>query len=209
MPVRATPRRDQLFDELVALLLAEGFAHLTLDDIAARLRCSKRTLYALAGSKEQLVRAAVVRFFRLATERVEQAIKSAEDAADRVGGYLRAVAEQLAPASGRFFDDVAAFPPADEVYRRNTRFAAARVREMIDEGVASGAFRDVHAAFVADVVAGVMVRIQQRDLRATTGLSDAEAYANLAELLLHGLGVPGRLASPTSNVTAGDPDAAR
>jgi AcrR family transcriptional regulator len=207
MPARATPRREQLFDELVALLLADGFAHLTLDDIAARLRCSKRTLYALAGSKEQLVRAAVVRFFRLATEQVETAIKSAGGAADRVGGYLLAVAEQLAPASGRFFDDVAAFPPADEVYRRNTRFAAARVRELIDEGVASGAFRDVHAAFVADVVAGVMVRIQQRELGTSTGLSDAEAYANLAELLLHGLGVPDRPPPATSNVTDGEPDA--
>jgi AcrR family transcriptional regulator len=207
VPARATPRRDQLFDELVALLLAEGFAHLTLDDIAARLRCSKRTLYALAGSKEQLVRAAVVRFFRLATEQVEQAIKSADGAADRVGGYLRAVAEQLAPASGRFFDDVAAFPPADEVYRRNTRFAASRVREMIDEGVASGAFRDVHAAFVADVAAGVMVRIQQRELRASTGLSDAEAYADLAELLLHGLGVPGRPGPGGADVTGCAPDA--
>jgi AcrR family transcriptional regulator len=209
MPARATPRREQLLDELVALLLADGFAHLTLDDIAARLRCSKRTLYALAGSKEQLVRAAVVRFFRLATEQVEAAIKSADGAADRVGGYLRAVTEQLAPASGRFFDDVAAFPPADEVYRRNTRFAAARVRELIDEGVASGAFRDDHAAFVADVVAGVMVRIQQRELGASTGLSDAEAYANLAELLLHGLGVPDRPGPATSNVTDREPDATR
>jgi AcrR family transcriptional regulator len=192
VPARATPRRDQLFDELLALVLAEGFAQLTLDDIAARLRCSKRTLYALAGSKEQLVTAAVRHFFRLATDRVEKAVAAADTAADRVGGYLRAVAEQLAPASKEFFDDVAAFPPADEVYRRNTRMAAARVREMVDDGVASGAFRDVHAAFVADVVAGVMVRIQQRELGASTGLSDAEAYANLAELLLHGLGVPGK-----------------
>jgi hypothetical protein len=57
-------------------------------------------------------------------------------------------------------------------------------------GVAAGAFRDVHAAFVADVVTGVMVRIQQRRVAASTGLSDADAYANLAELLLHGLAAP-------------------
>ena len=71
---RGAVRREQLFDALVELLLAEGFAHLTLDDLAARLRCSKRTLYALAGSKEQLVRAAVVHFFRGATARVEAAV---------------------------------------------------------------------------------------------------------------------------------------
>ena len=184
---RGAVRREQLFDALVELLLAEGFAHLTLDDVAARLRCSKRTLYALADSKEQLVRAAVVHFFRGATERVEAAVAARGDAAERVGAYLRAVATELAPASARFFDDVAGFPPAAEVYERNTRAAARRMQQLVDEGVAAGAFRHVHAGFVADVVTAVMVRIQQRQVAAATGLDDADAYARLAELLLHGL----------------------
>ena len=66
-PAFGTRRRTELFDALIALFLDEGFAHLTLDDIAGRLRCSKSTLYTLAGSKEQLVRAATVQFFRQAT----------------------------------------------------------------------------------------------------------------------------------------------
>lgn len=188
LPVRrGAARHIELFDALVALLLAEGFAHLTLDDLAARLRCSKRTLYALAGSKEQLVRAAVVHFFRGATERVEAAVAARGDAAGRVGGYLHAVATELAPVSGQFFDDVAGFPPAAEIYERNTRAAARRVQGLVDAGVADGTFRDVHAGFVADVVSSVMVRIQQRRVAASTGLDDAAAYAHLAELLLHGL----------------------
>jgi AcrR family transcriptional regulator len=184
---RGAVRREQLFDALVELLLAEGFAHLTLDDLAARLRCSKRTLYALAGSKQQLVRAAVVHFFRGATARVEAALAGRDDPAGQVGAYLRAVATELGPASARFFDDVAGFPPAAEVYERNTRAAARRVQELVAAGVAAGAFRQVHPEFVADVVTAVMVRIQQRQVAAATGLDDAAAYAHLAELLLHGL----------------------
>jgi AcrR family transcriptional regulator len=187
---RGAARREQLFDALEELLLAEGFAHLTLDDLAARLHCSKRTLYALAGSKEQLVRAAVVHFFRGATERVEAALAAQRDPGRRVGTYLGAVATELAPASPRFVEDVAAFPPAAEVYARNTRAAARRVQQLVDEGVEAGVFRDVHTGFVADVVTSVMVRIQQRQVAAATGLDDADAYAQLAELLLHGLGVP-------------------
>jgi AcrR family transcriptional regulator len=184
---RGAVRREQLFDELVELLLAEGFAHLTLDDLAARLHCSKRTLYALAGSKEQLVRAAVVHFFRGATERVEAAVADGDDPAWRVGTYLRAVATELAPASPQFFDDVAGFPPAAEVYERNTRAAARRVQEMVAAGVAAGAFRNVPPEFVADVVTAAMVRIQQRQVATATGLDDATAYNHLAELLLNGL----------------------
>jgi AcrR family transcriptional regulator len=184
---RGAVRREQLFDGLVELLLTEGFAHLTLDDLAARLRCSKRTLYALAGSKEQLVRAAVVHFFRGATARVEAAVATRDDPAGQVGAYLRAVATELAPASAQFFDDVAGFPPAAEVYERNTRAAARRVQELVAAGVAAGAFRNVHPEFVADVVTAVMVRIQQRQVASATGLDDAAAYGHLAELLLHGL----------------------
>ncbi|MFF9275720.1 TetR/AcrR family transcriptional regulator [Streptomyces griseosporeus] len=184
---RGAQRRSELFEELTDLLVAEGFAHLTLDDLAARLHCSKRTLYGLAGSKEQLVRAAVVQFFRRATERVEAALAAESEPARRLAAYLRAVSAELAPASARFFDDLAAFEPAAEVYDRNTRAAARRVQELIEEGTAAGAFREVHVTFAADVITSVMVRIQRRQVAAATGLTDAQAYAHLSELLLHGL----------------------
>ncbi|MEJ2869595.1 TetR/AcrR family transcriptional regulator [Actinomycetospora sp. OC33-EN08] len=184
---RGAARRDELSDALVELLLAEGFAQFTLDDVAARLRCSKRTLYGLADSKEQLVTAAVVRFFRTATAHVEAAVATRTDPADRLAAYLRAVAAELAPASAAFFEDLASFAPAAAIYQRNTRAAARRVREIIDEGIASGVFGDVHVAFAAEVVASTMEAIQQRRIAATTGLDDAEAYEQLATLLVRGL----------------------
>jgi len=118
---------------------------------------------------------------------VEAALAAESDPAARLPVYLRAVAAELSPLSPQFFDDVAGFEPAAEVYERNTRAAARRVEQLIDEGVEAGVFREVHVAFAADVITSVMVRIQQRQVSATTGLGDAEAYAQLAELLLHGL----------------------
>ncbi len=186
-PEFATRRRSELFDALVDLFLAEGFAHLTLDDIAARLRCSKSTLYALAGSKEQLVRAATVHFFRRATDDVESRVAARASAAERITGYLSAVGVALSAASARFMADLDAFGPAREVYEINTRFAADRVRELVTEGVAAGEFRDVHAVFVADLAAAMMVRIQRGGVRAATGLDDAGAYRELAALLTAGI----------------------
>ncbi|MCF7550608.1 TetR/AcrR family transcriptional regulator [Pseudonocardia sp. WMMC193] len=180
---RGEARRAELEDGVLALILEEGFAHLTLDDVAARLRCSKRTLYGLAASREQLVRAAVVRFFREATARVEAAVTDEAP----IRSYLEAVAAVLAAAGPAFFDDVASFRPAAEVYERNTRAAARRIGELIEQGVAAGSFRSVHAGFVADLVAAQMVRIQQREVAAATGLSDSEAYAELAALVTAGL----------------------
>ncbi|MEZ5212954.1 TetR/AcrR family transcriptional regulator [Gordonia sp. PP30] len=186
-PEFATRRRSELFDGIVDLFLSEGFAHLTLDEIAARLRCSKSTLYTLAGSKEQLVRAATVHFFRRATDEIAESVQDITGAREQITGFLDAVGAALAPASDRFMADLDAFPPARDVYQQNTEMAATRVQQMIDAGVAAGEFRPVHAAFAADLAATMIARIQQGGVRASTGLDDASAYHELAAILTGGI----------------------
>src|ERR1700712_2438614 len=171
-PTRS-PRQADVFERLIALPLARGFANYTLEQAAILLRCSKSTIYALAGSREQLIRAVVVAFFRRAAEHVEQRVAAESDRVRRIQVYLLAVADELRPASAEFMDDVAGFPPTREIYERNTAIAAQRVRELILDGIEIKAFRDVPAAFVAEVVSSVMVRIQQREVLKHTGLSDA------------------------------------
>ena len=181
---RLTNRQRELSDQLVDLYLAEGFSGFTLDEIAGRLGCSKRTLYAIADSKEQLAALGVRRFFRRATEQVESAIARIRAPHARVSRYLEAVAEALQPASPRFRRDVARFPPALELYEQNTVAAARRVRELIDEGIAAGEFRRVSAVFVGEVVTASMRRITTGEIGRATGLDDAAAYGELAKLTL-------------------------
>jgi hypothetical protein len=94
------------------------------------------------------------------------------------------VAEALRPASRAFRDDLAHFRPAAEIYEQNTAAAAQRVRELIDDGTRAGAFRQVPAAFVAEVVTATMRRITSGEIRAATGLTDAQAYTELAQLVV-------------------------
>lgn len=190
VPVGTSRPRDELLDELLELFLAEGFRGFTLAQLAARLSCSKSTLYALGDSKEQLTANALKHFFRGATEAVEARTAAVEDPADRIAAYLRAVADQLRPASAAFMADLAAHPLGREIYERNTAIAAARVAQLIGEGVRAGRFRAVHEAFVADTVAAAMQRIQTGQVQAATGLDDARAYDELAALVLDGLRSP-------------------
>jgi AcrR family transcriptional regulator len=182
-----TRRQAELLDQLQAVFLAEGFAGFTLEGLAVRLHCSKSTLYALAGSKEQLALRVIRHFFRKATGAVEEQTVSETDPALRVTAYLSAVARALAPAGPVFHRDLDAFAPGREVYERNTALAADRVRELIADGVARGRFRDVHPALIADTVTTLMLRIGRGDTARATGLDDAAAYRELAALLLHGI----------------------
>jgi AcrR family transcriptional regulator len=182
-----TRRQAELLDQLEELFLAEGFSRFTLDDLALRLRCSKSTLYALAGSKEQLAHRVVKHFFRKATAAVEADTVTEGDPARRVTAYLNAVARALAPAGAAFHRDLDSFAPGREVYERNTAAAAERVRSLIADGVAQGRFREVHPGLIADTVTTLMFRIGRGDTQRATGLDDATAYRELAALLLHGI----------------------
>ena len=179
-------RREELLDGLRRLFLAEGFARFSVSDMAERLRCSKSTLYLVAPSKEQIVVAAVRSYFKRAAERIEARV-AAVPSEQRLAIYLEAVAAELEPVSEQFYADLAAFAPANEVYQENTLVAARRVQELVAEGVAAGALRPVNAAFVGAAVARVMTGIQDGTIKEATGLDDAEAYRQLADLVLASL----------------------
>lgn len=192
-------RRAELLDRLCDLFLAEGFAHVTLGDLAARLHCSKSTLYTLADSKEQLAVRVVAHYFKRATDHVEQrGAVHADDVVLRTRAYLDAAAEALGPASRQFIADVGAHGATRATYEANARAAAERLRGFIEEGVSRGAFRPVHAAFAAEVVGRAVHGIQRGEVGANTGLTDAEAFAELAQFLLGGLcAEPGQQAGTT------------
>ncbi|MDF9714954.1 TetR/AcrR family transcriptional regulator [Nocardioides sp. ChNu-153] len=182
-----TARQQQLLDRLVDLCEAEGFAAFTLDELTVRLGCSKTTLYSLAGSKQELAVEVVRESFRRAVDIVETRLAGVEGAAARIETYLRAVADRLQSLSEVFLADIARLPATDAVYRRNTQAAAERIRGLIAEGVASGELRQVHAAFVGEMVAATMFEIQRGRMFERLELADAEAYAELATFVVQAL----------------------
>ena len=184
---RRTARQSALLGELLTLFLAEGFAEFTLDELAGRTHCSKSTLYALAPSKEQLAVTVVGHFFRAAAARVEARVAVLDDPREQVGAYLAATAEELADASPAFMADVAGLAPTRAIYQRRAQAAADRIRGFVLTGVADGVFRDVHATLIAELAGLLVEGIQSGVIGQRAGVSDAEAFAALADLLLGGL----------------------
>ncbi|RYJ02553.1 MAG: TetR/AcrR family transcriptional regulator, partial [Actinomycetales bacterium] len=180
MPATTTERstrREQLLDALVELFLAEGFRELQVADVAARLRCSKSTLYAIAPSKEQLVAVVVRAFFRRSTERVEARVAAAAGGqAERIRVYLGSIADELEPGSPAFFADLESHPLAREIYGRNTAIAAARIQELA-AGIEG-------AAFLGYVAGITMEGIHRGEVTAAAGLDHFDAYRALARLII-------------------------
>lgn len=183
----ADQRGDVLLEALIDLYLSEGFLDFGVGDLAARLRCSRSSLYLVASSKERIIVTAVRRYFQRAAERIEAQVEAQPNTGLRLQAYLAAVSDELAPASERFYADLAEYPPARDLYEENTRRAAQRVQDIIVAGVEAGTLRPVNARFVGAAVAEVMTATQAGRIEAAAGLTDAEAYRALAELVYRAL----------------------
>src|SRR5262249_23642909 len=81
-------RERMLLDELERMFVAGGFAHLSVGDLATRLRVSRSTLYRLATGKQELAELVVSRMFDRMDESGRAALEESADPAARVAACL-------------------------------------------------------------------------------------------------------------------------
>jgi AcrR family transcriptional regulator len=180
-------RRDSLLSVLLVLVLERGFAALTMDDFAAHARCSKTTLYALGSSKETLVAALYRRFFREATEAIEERIRSIGSERERIADYLAGVGNEMSRMSSACYDDMIQLRVTRDIYEVNSNAAADRVRTLIEQGIAADEFRAANARFVGEAVWLLIEGILHGVLLQRTGLSSGQAYNEIGTLVLSAL----------------------
>ena len=161
-----TARRVELWEQLSELFLRAGFRNLTIGDLAARLSCSRRTLYSLAESRDELVRGVVEHLF-------DRQLRAAGDAADAAEPGVDAVMAQLSrgvlalDAGAPFVDELRARPATAAMlasYRERERAALAAT---VTRGVDAGRLATDRPEIVADVLDAAAERLAWR--RAVNG----------------------------------------
>jgi AcrR family transcriptional regulator len=188
---RAAPelstRQGELLDAFEALILAEGFRHLTVGAIAERLGCSRRTLYELAPSKDELVALAVRRHLARLVDDGLAATARHRSPARRLEAVAELVADRFAALSPAFTADVVATPRTAELVGEFARRFADDLAEVVAAGVDAGQFRRVHPRLVAEAILGLVDRLQDPAVLADLGLSPSEAARQVARLFLDGI----------------------
>lgn len=180
-------RQEELLRDVAEIFFREGFTSVGVDDLSKRLRCSKATLYAIAGSKEQLVLRITKRFFASSAAKIEEAIAVENDSRKLIQRYLEGVGEAMGSMSPRFYEDMISYKPTADVYSDNAATATKRVREFIAAGVEDGYFRQVHGVFAAQLVGLAIEGIHSGQLLEGSDLTPGQAFSELGDLILNGL----------------------
>jgi AcrR family transcriptional regulator len=182
-----TDRGRQILDELEAIIVEEGFASLTVADMAARVRCSRSTLYDLAPSKDELVLVVVDRRLRRIGRMKQARLDELDDHADQLRMVISGKFRELQETNIRFIEDVARTPAVQRLIADHFRYGVALLRDVIDAGIAAGRFRPLHSLIVAETIDAALERIQRPDVLRDMGISFDEATVELIDLLCTGL----------------------
>lgn len=187
---RSSRRAEELLDALEEIILSEGFARLTVADMAARLRCSRRTIYELAPSKNELVLLVLNRFFKRIRDDAEAIIRDFDDPGRRMYEYLQVgvrAAHRMSPVT---VSDIDKWVPSRKIWQAHIRMRVDGLRRLVEEGIERGVFRGVHAHLVAETMFAAISRIREPDFYHHANMTVAEAfrefYGIILEALLHG-----------------------
>lgn len=181
-----TDRQRQILDGMESLM-AGGFADLTMAELAARLNCSLRTLYALAPSRDELVLIVIDR----SLWRIGRAARDAigEDLAplDAIRHYLEAATVAVSGWTHEFARDLASVRAAQQLQDDHNEYLFEVTRALLDLAAARGDIAPVDTAAVARVLAGLGQFFSRPSVIPTLRSSPKEAADEVVDLIIGGL----------------------
>ena len=137
-----TARQREILGQLSAIF-DEGFVHLTMAGLAARLRCSLRTLYELAPSRDELVLVVVEQNVMRVGRTAVDALRAEMTAMAALRSYLSAATVAVTTFTPAFARDLATVPAAQELSDAHSSYLVAVARCLLDVAVERGEIVDV------------------------------------------------------------------
>jgi AcrR family transcriptional regulator len=182
-----SPRLERLLEELEHVFLRDGFLHFRTGELARRLHCSKRALYQIAPSREELFELVVERWLGKLRHAGVTAAEASADPFAAVTDYLGAAIVATRDAGAQFVRDLSRFPATYRRLMSHQRERIAGLERLIQEGTERGHFRGVHAKLIAEVMLNAVAQLVDPEVLARVGLTMSQAFAELYDVVEHGL----------------------
>ncbi len=171
--------RERIIDTAVEAFTKHGIKSITMDEIAASLGISKRTLYEVFSDKETLLEACVLRRQEKEEQYLKEILAVASNVLEVILKLFQYSIEQFHATNKKFFEEIKKYPRVSEMMmRRHDRNSEAAI-QFFKEGVSQGIFRDD----VNFEIMGLLVR-EQLDLLMNTDICQKYSFLSVYESIM-------------------------
>lgn len=186
-------RHIEILDALERIFHREGYRGLTVGKLAARLNCSRSTLYDIAPSKRDLFHAVLRRWSQRLRAGAREAAAREDDPIEKLKAVSAFIIYQTSDESQAFLDDVEDDEVAREIIRGHIESQIDLCMGFIREGVRRGQFRKINYRLSAEICINTAMLLREGHFLGECGLSLSEAYEEWLNMFLFGLQKPAGL----------------
>lgn len=178
--------RERIILAAVELFTTNGIKSITMDEIAASLGISKRTLYEVFPDKETLLEECILKSQKDGDIFVKGVIETSSNVLEVLLRCYQWSIERFHATNKKFFEDIKKYPKAYQLMKNNRNRRSEDTVNFFKEGVKQGIFRDdVNFAIINLLVRDQLDLLMNSDI--CNEYSFLEVYESIMFTFLRGI----------------------
>ena len=178
--------RERIILAAVELFTTNGIKSITMDEIAASLGISKRTLYEVFPDKETLLEECILKSQKDGDIFVKGVIETSSNVLEVLLRCYQWSIERFHATNKKFFEDIKKYPKAYQLMKNNRNLSSEDTVNSFKEGVKQGIFRDdVNFAIINLLVRDQLDLLMNSDI--CNEYSFLEVYESIMFTFLRGI----------------------
>ena len=181
--------KDKILNLSLETFLKEGFYKTTMDEIAAKLHMSKKTIYKNFSTKEELL-AQVTQFFLKSNHKaIRKSFNSDSNAVEKIYYMTNTIGTIVSNISDRMLSDLQSYAP--ELWKRidefRTRVLTVNFTKIIEQGKAEGFVNDINSILVITAFVSSIRGVANPQFVTSNKITLIEALETTISIFLNGV----------------------
>jgi len=143
----------KILDFCKSYFIENGFYKTTMDEIAVRLRMSKKTIYKYFPTKEDLVRETIIGFLEIQKDNISKLVNDESKAVEKLHKIFNYLGKMISKINEKFIIDLQTHMPDlwKDIDAFRTKMMTVNIGKIIEQGKKEGVFIDKTSAIITGV----------------------------------------------------------
>ncbi len=181
--------QTKIIDFCKDYFLENGFYKTTMDEIAAQLRMSKKTIYKYYSTKEDLVKETIIKFLEFHKKNIEQIINENSNAVIKLNELFNYIGKMIAKINEKFIRDIQTQMPDlwKDIDAFRTKMMTINIGKIIEQGKKEGVFIDKTSAIITGVFISAVRGVINPEFIMANKFSIKMALEETIEIIINGI----------------------
>ena len=178
--------KERIVEHASKAFAQRGIRQVKMDELAATMSISKRTLYELFGDKESLLMEVLIHTHHEKLQMLEEVRQNSDNVMEIIVAFYQYSIRQLEKTSLKFFEDLERYPRVREMIESSKQHNAKNVSEFFQTGIEQGIFvKDLKPEILEFLFGEQMERVLRSDLVKQFTIS--QIFENTMLVMLRGI----------------------